>query len=98
MIAALSGKFRGPPVTDNSLIVDALHTLHGARGLPAKDAVAALTDFLNSISAATHDRFSHAAMRALKQLINKLQTAGAASDDDWQSAIETMQTLANDNS
>ena len=33
---------------------------------------------------------------SLKNLVNKLETEGSASDDDWQSAIATMLSLANE--
>jgi hypothetical protein len=33
---------------------------------------------------------------ALKSLVDKLEAEGSASDDDWQSAIETMLSLANE--
>ena len=33
---------------------------------------------------------------ALEKLVRKLEVHGSASDDDWQSAIETMLSLANE--
>ncbi len=83
--------------TESELAAAALDTLHGARGLPAKEAAAKLQDFLNSISSpiSDSDRVA-AASDALKNLIGNLETKGAASDDDWQLAIETMHSLANE--
>jgi hypothetical protein len=83
--------------TESQLATAALDTLHGARGLPSKEAAAVLQDFLSSISSpiSDSDRVANAS-GALKNLINKLETEGSATDDDWQSAIETMLSLANE--
>jgi hypothetical protein len=83
--------------TESQLATAALDTLHGARGLPSKEAAAVLQDFLSSISSpiSDSDRVANASA-ALKNLINKLETEGSATDDDWQSAIETMLSLANE--
>ena len=85
--------------TESELATAALDTLRGARELPPAEAAAKLRDFLNSISSPIPDssRLAHAAS-ALKNLVSELATAGSASDDDWQSAIETMLSLANENS
>jgi hypothetical protein len=84
---------------ESELATAALNTLHGARGLPPEEAAAVLGDFLNSISSPvpSGNRLSEA-LRALKSLIDKLEADGSASDDDWQSAIETMHSLANETS
>jgi hypothetical protein len=63
----------------SQLATAALDTLHGARSLPAEDAIAQLR-----------------ASDALRILVSRLETEGAATDDDWQHAIETMLSLAND--
>jgi hypothetical protein len=83
--------------TESQLATAALDTLHGARGLPSKEAASILQDFLSSISSPipNSDRVAEAS-GALKNLIKKLETDGSASDDDWQSAIETMLSLANE--
>jgi hypothetical protein len=82
--------------TESELAAAALDTLHGARGLLPKEAAAKLRDFLNSISSPIPDSDRVAeASDALKNLIDKLEIKGAASDDDWQSAIEKMLSLAN---
>jgi hypothetical protein len=88
---------------ESELATAALNTLHGARGLPPEEAAAELGDFLNSISSPvpSGNRLSEAlraALRALKSLIDKLEADGSASDDDWQFAIETMLSLANETS
>jgi hypothetical protein len=75
----------------------ALDTLHGARGLPPAEAVAKLHDFLESIDTSVPDspRFADA-LEALRTLVSQLETEGTATDDDWQRAIETMLSLANE--
>jgi hypothetical protein len=84
---------------ESELATAALDTLHGARGLPSEEAAAVLGDFLNSISSPVPngERLSEASL-ALKSLIDKLEADGSASDDDWQFAIETMLSLANETS
>jgi hypothetical protein len=74
----------------------ALDTLHGARGLPPVEAVGKLHDFLESIDTSVPDspRFADAS-EALRILVSQLETEGTANDDDWQRAIETMLSLAN---
>jgi hypothetical protein len=74
----------------------ALDTLHGAR-LPPAEAVAKLHDFLESIDTSVPDspRFADAS-EALRTLVSQLETEGTATDDDWQRAIETMLSLANE--
>jgi hypothetical protein len=83
--------------TESELAAAALDMLRGARGLPPKEAAALLRDFLNSISSPTPGSDQGAkASGALENLIDKLEADGSASDDDWQSAIETMLSLANE--
>jgi hypothetical protein len=81
----------------SQLATAALDTLHGARSLPPAEAVAKLRDFLGSINTSVPDsqRFADAS-RALRGLINHLETGAAATDDDWERAIETMLSLANE--
>jgi hypothetical protein len=74
----------------------ALDTLHGARGLPPAEAVAKLHDFLESIDTSVPDSPRFAASEALRTLVSQLETEGTATDDDWQRAIETMLSLANE--
>jgi hypothetical protein len=83
--------------TESQLAAAALDTLHGARELPPAEAGAKLRDFLSSISSPIPDspRLSEASS-ALNNLVSKLEEQGSASDDDWQSAIETMLSLANE--
>lgn len=82
---------------ESQLAAAALDTLHGARGLSSADAAAKLRDFLNSINSPipNSDRVAEAS-GALNNLIHKLEAEGSASDDDWQSAIETMLSLVNE--
>jgi hypothetical protein len=83
--------------TESQLATAALDTLHGARGLPSAEAATVLRDFLNSISSPVPDSDRMAeASGSLKNLVSTLETEGSASDDDWQSAIATMLSLANE--
>jgi hypothetical protein len=85
--------------TESQLASAALDTLHGARELPPIEAVAELRDFLNSIGSPLPDSARLAdASAALKGLIEKLEQGDSASNDDWQEAIETMLSLANETS
>jgi hypothetical protein len=82
--------------TESQLATAALDTLHGARGLPPGEAAAVLQDFLNSLTSSVSDSPRAAqASGALKNLVHKLKSEGSATDDDWQSAITTMLSLAN---
>jgi hypothetical protein len=83
--------------TESQLATAALGTLHGARELPAEDAASRLRDFLNSIASPllNSSRLAEAS-GALRSLLQKLEADGSASDDDWQEAIETMLSLANE--
>jgi hypothetical protein len=83
--------------TESQLAAAALDTLHGARGLPPEKAASELRDFLMSLGSPIPNSLRLAdASDALKLLIQKLETEGSASDDDWQEAIETMLSLANE--
>jgi hypothetical protein len=83
----------------SQLATAALDTLHGARGLPPEEAIAKLRDFLESINTFVPDspRLAQAS-DALTILVGQLETEGTATDDDWQHAIETMLSLANESS
>ena len=75
----------------------ALDTLQGARKLPAEQAAQRLRDFLQTLksSGAESDRLSDASS-ALTALVDDLEQKGAADNDAWQHAIETMVSLANE--
>jgi hypothetical protein len=74
----------------------AVDTLHGARGLSPSEAIEHLNSFLDTISPPGHDGKSASAARAaLNTLVTSLETKGSATDDDWQGALETMTSLAN---
>jgi len=81
----------------SQLATAALETLHGARGLPPAEATAELRDFVNSIGTMlpTTARLADAS-GALTALINELESEGAATDDTWEYAIETMLSYANE--
>jgi hypothetical protein len=81
----------------SQLATAALDTLHGARSLPPADAIAKLRDFLESIDTSVPDSLRLAdASSALKVLISELEMGGAATNDDWERAIETTLSLANE--
>jgi hypothetical protein len=81
------------------LATAALDTLHGARSLPPDEAVAKLRDFLESINTTVPDspRLAEAS-DALMILVSQLEREGSATDDEWQHAIGTMLSLANETS
>jgi hypothetical protein len=81
----------------SELATAALETLHGARGLPLAEAKAQLRDFVDSIgtSLAPTPRLTDAS-GALRTLVNQLESEGAATDDTWEYAIETMLSFANE--
>jgi hypothetical protein len=81
----------------SQLATAALDTLHGARSLPPAVAIAKLRDFLESIDTSVPDSPRLAdASGALRALINELEMGKAATNDDWERAIETMLSLANE--
>jgi hypothetical protein len=89
----------GPSMSTNQsqLATAALETLHGARGLPAAEATAKLRDFVDSIGTILPPTARLAdASGALRALVNQLETEGAAADDTWEYAIETMLSFANE--
>jgi hypothetical protein len=83
--------------TDQSqLATAALETLHGTRGLPPAEATAKLRDFVDSIGTILPSTARLAdASGALRALVNELESKGAATDDTWEYAIETMLSYAN---
>lgn len=81
----------------SQLAAAALETLHGARALPAAEAAAKLRDFVDSIGTILPPTARLAdASGALKTLVNQLEAKGAATDDSWEYAIETMLSFANE--
>ena len=84
-------------ISQNQLATAALETLHGARGLPAAEATAKLRDFADSMPAALPETARLAdASGALRTLVDQLQSQGAATNDTWEYAIETMLSYANE--
>jgi hypothetical protein len=81
----------------SQLATAALETLHGARGLPPAEAAVKLRDFVDSIATILPptDRLADASS-ALRTLVNPLESEGAATDDTWELAIETMLSFANE--
>jgi hypothetical protein len=85
--------------TEGELATAALDTLNGARELPPAEAATKLRDFLNSISSPIPNSARLAdASGALKTLVGKLETGVPTTDDDWGNAIDTMHSLANEES
>jgi hypothetical protein len=81
----------------SQLATGALDTLHGARGLPPEEAIGKLGDFLECINKSVPDSPRLAdASGALRILVSQLEMEGAATDDDWEHAIETMLSFANE--
>ena len=75
----------------------ALDTLQGARKLPADQAAQRLRDFLQTLTSSETegDRLAEASA-ALTALVEGLEQEGAAENDAWQQAIETMVSLVNE--
>jgi hypothetical protein len=82
---------------ESQLAAAALDTLHGARALPPEEAAEKLGDFLRSISSPVpeSERLAEAS-ESLQELITLLENDGAASDDTWQHAINSMLSLVNE--
>jgi hypothetical protein len=75
-----------------------LHILHGARSLPAADAIEALGPFMEKMRNRTSgtDRFADASTAAVSALVQRLETKGVATDDLWEEAIEASTSFANE--
>jgi hypothetical protein len=83
--------------SQSQLATAALETLHGARSLPVAEATVKLRDFADSMHTILNPTARLAdASSALRTLINQLQLEGAATDDTWEHAIETMLSFANE--
>jgi hypothetical protein len=79
------------------LVCDVLHVLHGARSLPAAEAIEALGPFMEKMHnrASGTDRFADASAAAVSALVQRLETKGVATDDLWEEAIESSLSFAN---
>jgi hypothetical protein len=75
-----------------------LQILHGARSLPCAEAVAALRPFLNMMRdrPTGRDRLADACSTAVNALVQRLETQGVATDDQWEIAIESSLSFANE--
>jgi hypothetical protein len=80
------------------LVCEVLHILHGARSLPAIEAIEALRPFMNTMRdrASGTDRFADASAAAVSALVRRLETRGVATDDLWEEAIESSISFANE--
>ena len=87
-----------PEVSLPQLVCDVLHILHGARSLPAADAIEALRPFMENMRnrASGTDRFADASAAAVSALVQRLETKGVATDDLWEEAIESSLSFANE--
>jgi hypothetical protein len=80
------------------LVHDVLQVLHGARSLPATDAIAALRPFVNAMRDRNlgSDGLADASAAAVRALVRRLEANGIASDDLWEVAIEASVSFANE--
>ena len=80
----------GPEVSLPHLVCDVLLILHGARSLPAAEAIEALRPFMRTMHdrASGTDRFADAAAASVSALVQRLEVEGVATDDLWEEAIE----------
>jgi hypothetical protein len=83
---------------DKEMAAAVLRILHGARSLPPAQAVQALKPFLESMGVvkATGDKLADESADSVMALVHRLKENQAASDDEWQKAIETTLSYAND--
>jgi hypothetical protein len=93
-----ANKNPGQEVLLPQLIGDVLHLLHGARSLPAAEAIEALRPFMNTMRGrdSGSDRFAAASAAAVSALVQRLEAEGAATDDLWEEAIESSLSFANE--
>ena len=81
----------------SQLATAALKRSTGARGLPPAEATAKLRDSVDSIGTILPPTAWLAdASGAMRKLVNQLETEGAATDDSWEYANETMLSFANE--
>jgi hypothetical protein len=88
----------GAEASLRKLIGSVLHILHGARGLPSVEGVAALLPFVNAMRTrrSENDRLADASVAAVGALVQKLEAKGVATDDLWEEAIEMSLSFANE--
>jgi hypothetical protein len=79
------------------LVCDVLHILHGARSLPAAEAIEALRPFMNTMHYRDFgsDGLAHASTAAVSALVQRLEADGVATNDLWEYAIESSLSFAN---
>jgi hypothetical protein len=80
------------------LVHDVLHILHGARSLPAVEALEALQPFMNTMRYQVFgsNRLADASVTAVSALVRGLEEGGEASNDLWEEAIESSLSFANE--
>jgi hypothetical protein len=79
-------------------INDVLRILHGARSLPATEAIEALLPFMDAMRnrVCGADRIAEASAAAVSALVQRLESKGVATDDLWEEAIESSLSFANE--
>jgi hypothetical protein len=80
------------------LVHDVLHILHGARSLPAAEALEALRPFIHTMryQVIGSDRLADASVAAVSALAKGLEVNGEASNDLWEEAIESSLSFTNE--
>jgi hypothetical protein len=80
------------------VVHDVLHILHGARSLPAVEALEALQPFMDTMRYRVFgsNRLADASVAAVSALVRGLEAKGEASDDLWEEAIESSLSFANE--
>lgn len=75
----------------------ALHILHGARSIAPTEAIKALRPFVLAMRGQLFkdDHLADASSKAMDRLVDSLKAQRVASDDVWETAIETTLSFAN---
>jgi hypothetical protein len=75
-----------------------LDILHGARGLPSAEAIAALQPFMDAMGGRVtgRDPCGDASAAAVLALVQRLDAEGGAGNDLWEEAIEATLSFANE--
>jgi hypothetical protein len=82
---------------DKRLTSDTLRILHGARSLPPGEAVEALRPFLEMMSRRrSGDKLADASTATVIELVRSLSENHAASNDQWEEAIEATLSFENE--
>jgi len=99
---AIGDGLRANASPDDARLSGGLHNvldvLHGARGLPPSEAIAALRPFLNTMRnrASGIDVIADASADAVGALVQRLEATGIATNDLWEEAIEASLSFVNE--